>query len=102
MASGEELLERFLALSLEEPITLEAFLERAEAGEFGPFRPEAASHLIDRIERMTIANVEAKAEEAAIPREEADEVALAQLARFARLRSRYGRPQEGGPAREKS
>ncbi|MBX6351433.1 MAG: hypothetical protein IRZ11_08000 [Clostridia bacterium] len=96
MASAEDLFEAFLALSLEEAIALEAFLERAAAGEFGPFRGEAARAFLDRVERMTLANIEAKGEEAGLLPGEAEEVARRQLARFAELRRRYGL--EGGRA----
>lgn len=92
MADVEALFERFMDLSWSEPLTLEEYVERLARGDEGPVSKREIRELIDRVERVTLANVETKAEEGGIWREQAESAALAALARFAALRERFGDP----------
>lgn len=89
VADVEELLETFMELSWSEPCPLEQFVERLAAGVYGKVSRAEIRALIDRVERITIGNLEVKADEGPGWRERADEVAEEELRRFAELRRRY-------------
>lgn len=60
---AEDLMQRYWDTFAEQPgLSLERFLERVRAGEFGSFGPEAIARFLREVEAQILGNIEAMVE----------------------------------------
>ncbi|MBX5465489.1 MAG: hypothetical protein IRZ26_08050 [Clostridia bacterium] len=81
--------ELYTELAMEEPLDLEAFLERVAAGEWGAYSREEIGTFLDGVEVRTAGNIRLKAEEGGDWARRAREAEEEALERLRALRERY-------------
>lgn len=95
MDQGSKLWETFWDLAVEENPTLEAFLERVAAGEFGPYTPQEITAFLREVEATMIGNIQTKVLESPTLGGAQEDAVAETRRRIQRLIEQYGDPRVG-------